>query len=143
MDEAREKKLEDTKEEERVDEQKCGSVKAVRGATSYNISWQGSSGATNAASVSTYYTGGSLFVSAIASGTASWGTACVVTATPTNYKLKNGNASVACEVESTNFGKSYIIDVTPAAKYKNTTVRVSMSVSSSKGMVIYVHGSIE
>lgn len=142
MDEAREKKLENAKEE-RVEEQNCESIKAVRGATSYNISWQGASGATNAATVSTYYTGGSLFVSAIASGTASWGPACVVTATPTNYKLKTGNASVSCEIESTNFGNSYIIDVTPAAKYKNTTIRVSMSVSSSKGMVIYVHGSIE
>lgn len=143
MDEAREKKLENTTKEERVEEQNCESIIAVNGATSYNISWLGASGATNAASVSTYYTGDSRVVSAIASGTASWGIACVVKATPINYKLKSGAASVSCEIESTNFGKSYLLDVTPTAKYKNTTIEVSVSVLSDAGMVIYVHGSIE
>lgn len=49
------------------------SAKAATGVTEYNISWLGSPGATNSASMSTYYTSGSRYMTAVVTGTATWG----------------------------------------------------------------------
>lgn len=118
-------------------------AKAATGVTEYNISWLGSPGATNSASMSTYYTSGSRYMTAVVTGTATWGLACVISAVPQNYKLKSGASKVTKEVLSQNFGTTLFLDITPAAGYENTTLKVTATISGGNGTVFYAHGSVE
>lgn len=119
------------------------SAKTATGVTEYNISWLGSPGPTNSASMSTYYTGDSRWMTAVVTGTPTWGLACVISAVPQNYKLKSGASKVTQEVLGQNLGTTVFLDITPAAGYENTTLKVTATISGGNGTVFYAHGSVE
>ncbi len=108
----------------------------------YNISWLGSPGSTNSASISTTYSGGTLLLSAVVTGTPTWGTACTITAVPTNCSLKSGAAKVVQGIDGGALGITIVLNVTPSSSYKNKTVKFSVSIAGATNAVFYAHGNI-
>ncbi len=110
--------------------------------TQYNISWLGSPGATNSAVVSSpnFNSSNKLRLSAVITGTPTWGTACTITAIPTNCTLKSGKSKVVTSIDGGSLGITILMDVTPAASYNGKTVTFSVSIAGASSAIFYANG---
>lgn len=116
-------------------------------AATYNITWQGQSSPSCAASISysNFNSNKSLYVSAVVKGSPVGGNQvnAKVTVTPTNYKLKSGKSSVSVNVFDSDLGNYLVLDVTPTSAYNGKTVTATVSISSSvSGNVVAATGQI-
>lgn len=114
----------------------------VRASSEFYISWLGSSGSTNSASVQTTYSGGTLGISVVVTGTPTLGTACVITVTPTNCELKSGNNNVTIAIDSNNLGSTFLAYITPTSAYKGKTVKYAVSIKGAQDAILYAKGNI-
>lgn len=112
------------------------------GSSSFNISWLGTSGSTNSASVEVYYGGGSLGGQVVVTGTPTWGTACVISFIPTNCMLASGESKVSISILGANLGTTFLTGITPNSSYGGTTVRFSVTINGASGAVLYASGGV-
>ena len=91
----------------------------------------------NTAYLSISYVKGSLKMGAVVSGTPVVGTACAITVKAKNFEFKSGGNEVQLRVNGGNFGTTQIIPVTPAEKYKGTTLKFFVGLTAHKDSVIY------
>lgn len=129
---------------ELTEEELANAVKelAVKASSDFSISWLGSSGSTNSASVQTTYSGGTLGIAVVVTGTPTWGTACVITVTPTNCELKSGNKNVTISIDGGNLGNTFLSYITPTSSYKGKTVKYTVSIRGAEDAVLYAKGNI-
>ncbi len=116
-------------------------------AATYNITWQGQSSPSSAASISysSFNSSKSLYVSAVVKGSPVGGNQvnAKVTVTPTNYKLRSGKSNVSVNVFDSDLGNYLVLDVTPTSAYNGKTVTATVSISSSvSGNVVTATGQI-
>ncbi|MCM1500466.1 MAG: hypothetical protein NC124_18550 [Clostridium sp.] len=114
----------------------------IKASSDFSISWLGSSGSTNSASVQTTYSGGTLGISVVVTGTPTWGTACVITVTPTNCELKSGKSNVTISIDGGNLGNTFLSYITPKSSYKGKTVKYTVSIRGAGDAVLYAKGNI-
>lgn len=111
-------------------------------ASSFNISWLGGPGATNAAVVETTFESNSLGAQVVVTGTPTWGIACKIAYTPINCKLASGNSSVEVYVEGANLGTTFLSIITPESSYKGQVVKFQVSITAAADSVLYANGAI-
>ena len=114
-----------------------------RAGSSFNISWWGSAGTTNSATVQqTDYNGKQLGIQVVVTGTPTWDVACFITVTPLNCELKSGAANVRIAIGGGNLGITHLADITPKDSYKGTTVKFLVSITGTPDGVFYARGEI-
>lgn len=114
-----------------------------RASSSFNISWLGSAGTTNSATVQqTDYNGKQLGIQVVVTGTPTWDVACFITVTPLNCELKSGAANVRIAIGGGNLGVTHLADITPKDSYKGTTVQFLVSITGTPDGVFYARGEI-
>lgn len=110
---------------------------------SFNISWLGSAGSTNGASVEQQnYDGGGLGIEVVVTGTPTWGTACVTTVIPKNCEFKSGASKVEIAISGSNLGQRFLSYITPKASYKGQTVKFAVTITGAPDAILYARGDI-
>lgn len=91
----------------------------------------------NTAYISFPYEKGKLNMGAVVSGTPIIGIACDITVKARNFEFKSGGNEVQFRVNGGNFDTTQMIPVTPADKYKATTLEFFVALTAHNDSVIY------